>query len=329
MRIGGAIIAFLSISFFIAFLWAIIGGGGNSASAPLTNLPIGLPGVDSLPQWSGKERVNLLLLGTDQRPDERGQPSRTDTMLVVTIDPRNKTAGLLSIPRDLWASIPLGKQGGTLEGKITTAHFYGDLYKYPGGGIALAKKAVEQNLGINIQYAARVDFDSFERIIDTLGGVMVDVETPLKDDEYPTPDYGTKRIFIPAGLQHLNGEKALEYVRSRHQDSDFGRMKRQQQVILSIREKALQLNLLPVLPKLINDFKDAIVTDLSPVDMLALARLGKDIDHQKIVMRSIDTCCVAPILTIQGEEALLINKAQLGKVIKEIFSDSTDEKTKP
>jgi LCP family protein required for cell wall assembly len=294
-----------------------IGSSLGSHSEPLAELPV-VGGGERGAVFRNQERVNILLLGTDRRPDEKG-PTRTDTMLVVTLDPASKSAGMLSLPRDLWVRIPLAG-GRWIEGKINTAHFYGDLYKYPGGGPALAKKTVENLLGIKINYVAKIDFSGFAQIVDTLGGINVDVERPLKDDAYPTSDYGVKRIFIPAGLQHFDGETALQYVRSRHQDSDFGRMHRQQQVLLAMREKALQLNIVPKLPKLISEFRDSLYTDLSPGEMVALAKLGKEVEAQNIVSRSIDECCVTTFYTTQGEEALLPNRAALQKAVQEVFS---------
>jgi LCP family protein required for cell wall assembly len=131
-----------------------------------------------------QERVNILLLGTDKRLAEQG-PSRTDTMIVVTVDPENKTAGMLSIPRDLWVPIP-----GHSENRINVAHFLGERDNYPGGGPALAKKTVQYTLGIPIHYYIRVNFEGFEKLIDAIGGIVIDVKTPIHDEKYPDNNYG-------------------------------------------------------------------------------------------------------------------------------------------
>ena len=276
--------------------------------------------TDNSPNWGGKERVNILLLGLDQRLDEKDQPTRSDTMLVLTLDPYSKSAGMLSLPRDLWVPIPLSEKE-TFHAKINTAHFYGDYYKYDGGGPALAKKTVQYNLGVKIHYYARVDFDAFQKIVDTLGGVTVDVDQPLKDNEYPTPYYGIRRVFIPMGLQHMDGETALQYARSRHQDSDFGRTKRQQKVILAMRQRALQLDLLPKLPKLIGDFKDTVKTDLSPTEMLALARLGKDIDTSSMTMRTVEYPAVTSMSSEDAGDILIPVRSEIAKIVAEVFFD--------
>ncbi|MDO8672845.1 MAG: LCP family protein [Dehalococcoidia bacterium] len=324
----------LKSAFFLLFFVAFVSGSlyfgyifiANVRTSLITlgerfDLPMPIISrTDNSPNWGGKERVNILLLGVDQRLDQKDEPTRSDVMLVVTLDPYSKTAGMLSIPRDLYVPIPLSDKQ-TFQAKINTAHFYGDYYKYDGGGPALAKKTVQYNLGIKIHYYARVDFDAFLKIVNTLGGVTVDVETPLKDDEYPTPYYGIRRVFIPIGLQHMDGETALQYARSRHQDSDFGRTKRQQKVLLAIRQRALQLELLPKLPQLIIDFKDSVQTDLSPTEMLALARLGKDVDTSTLTMRTIEYPAVTSMTTDEAGDILLPVRSEIAKIVAEVFFD--------
>jgi LCP family protein required for cell wall assembly len=167
-----------------------------------------------------QERINILLLGIDQRPGENG-PFRTDTMILVSLDPATNTASMLSIPRDLWVRIP-----GYGENRINTAHSTGDAENYPGGGVALAKKTVAQNFGVPVHYYVRVNFTGFEQLIDAIGGLDIDVATAIHDDKYPTEDYGTLVLDIPAGLQHMDGITVLRYARSRHGTGDFDRMDR-------------------------------------------------------------------------------------------------------
>lgn len=317
------VLILLVVVFFLgSFIVGRVGAILLDSAPELAQLPmVGSGGDENAAVWKNKERVNILLLGTDRRPDESG-PVRSDTILVASIDPVSKTGAMLGIPRDMWVKIPMDG-GRWVEGKINTAHFYGDLYKYSGGGPGLAKKTVEDILGIKIQYVARVDFTPFQNMVDTLGGVNIDVQKPLKDDEYPTEDYGTKRIFFPAGLQHMDGEEALAYARSRHQDSDFGRMQRQQQVIVALRQQAMGLGMLPKLPALINQFKNMVYTDLAPTEALALAKLASDVDTTTITTRFLDeSCCVTEILTTSGENALLPDPAAVKKVVSEIFATS-------
>lgn len=289
---------------------------GTSGSTQTGSNPGAITAADSSPVWTGQERVNVLLLGVDQRDDEKGQPTRSDTMIVLTLDPVSKTGGMLSIPRDLWVAIPLKEIG---EERINAAHFFGDFYKYPGGGPALAKKTVSLNLGIPIHYYARVDFRGFERVVDSVGGINLDVQKPLRDDEYPDGNYGTMRIFIPAGLQHMDGQTALIYARSRHSDSDFGRIKRQQQVLLALREQGLQLGLLPKLPFLFTTLKDAVKTDIPAKEALVLAQLAAQIDMKNIGSRSIDENMVTEYITPGGADVVVPKRDEIKKLIQEIF----------
>ena len=183
------------------------------------------------PNIAAGERVNVLFLGIDRRPSEKC-PCRTDTMMLATLDSKTLSAAVVTIPRDLYVPIP---EVG--ENRINTANFYGEQYKYPGGGPALAKKAVEYNLGRRVHYYVLVDFGGFRRAIDALGGIDIDVPRVIDDPMYPDENFGYKPIHIPAGRVHMNGEVALEYARTRHLDSDFGRSKRQVQVLLAVLER--------------------------------------------------------------------------------------------
>ncbi|MBM3301637.1 MAG: LCP family protein, partial [Deltaproteobacteria bacterium] len=279
---------------------------------------------NTAPDWSSKERVNILVLGLDHRPDEGSAPSRTDTILIATMDPYSNTAGMLSIPRDLWVDIPVDKTRPVAD-RINTTLVYAHVLKYVEGGPALAKKTIEYNFGIPIHYYVILDFMGFEKIVDTLGGIDVFLEKPLIDNEYPTPDYGIKRIYIPEGQQHLNGEKALWYVRSRHTDSDFGRLKRQQQVIMALRAKALQLNVIPKLPELYKQFKDTVKTDIGVSDAMLLTKLAQEISSGDITARVLDEKQAVPT-THGGADILWPNRQEIGKLVQEVFFDARSEK---
>src|SRR5581483_648752 len=219
------------------------------------------------PEWSSTERINFLLMGTDHRPGETDLP-RTDTMIVVTLDPATHAAGILSLPRDLWVPIP-----GHGSERINAAYAFGEADK-PGAGPELARKTVEQLLGVPIHHYALIGFDGFQKLVDQVGGVIVDVDRPIKDNEYPDQNYSVRRIFFQPGLQRLDGETALWYVRTRHADSDFGRARRQQQFLLALRRQVLQLNLLPKAPRIVSALADSVKTDLRPSEVIALARLA-------------------------------------------------------
>ncbi len=313
---GGTYFAFL-------FYFTIKGIVANAQLPSLPNLHLPVPGksggqdrivMEEIPNWEEKERVNILLLGIDKRPIEEG-PWRTDTMILATLDPANKKAGMLSIPRDLWATIP-----GYEENRINTAHYTGDLEDYPGGGPALAKKTVQYNLGVTIHYYVRVDFDGFRKVIDTIGGVDIEVKEPIQDEEYPDEDYGYDPLYIPVGLQHMDGDLALKYARTRHHSNDFERAKRQQQVLLAIRDQALRLNLLPRVPELMVMLADAVQTDMQPSDILALAQLASQVDEQNIQTAVIDESMTVRHITPIGADVLLPIRDKIRPLIDEMFA---------
>ncbi len=226
-----------------------------------------------LPDWDKKDRINVLLLGVDRR--EGDEIPRSDTIIVVSIDPLTKDVGMLSIPRDLLVTIP-----GYGAQKINAAYPLGESSTVTGPG--LVRATIEYNFGIPIHYYAEVDFDGFVRIVDTLGGVVVDVPAPIKDDEYPGENYDYTRLYFAPGLQHMDGKTALRYVRTRHDDNDFSRGYRQQQVLRALREQGLRLNLLRKAPQLVDSLADTVRTDLSPTQVLALAKLGSEIPRERI-----------------------------------------------
>lgn len=230
----------------------------------------------SLPSLSRQERVNFLLLGSDT--DLKFSPSDylTQSMILVTVDPKTHTVGMLSIPRDLWVDIP-----GYGFGKIQIA--------YEIGGIALARRTVEQNFGVPIDYYAWVGLQGFQKIIDTVGGVNIDVPHPVLDDAYPddlnpTDPYAYKRLYIPAGPQHLAGPEALEFVRSRHGDlvGDFGRSQRQQMLLLALRKQLTATTVLFHLPQLAADLQDTVRTDLPLTELLAYANFARTLHRSEI-----------------------------------------------
>lgn len=270
------------------------------------------------PKWEKQERMNILFLGLDQREGEYG-PWRTDTMIVVTIDPETKTAGMLSIPRDLWVLIP-----GYGENRINTAHFFGDRDEYPGGGPALAKETVQYNFGVPIHRYVRVNFRGFKRMIDAIGGITIDVEEPIRDNRYPDENYGYKTIFIPAGLQHMDGETALQYARTRYGGSDFARIRRQQKVLLAIRDKVLSLRILSTLSPnkligLMSAARDTVQTDLQPSEILTLAQIAAQIDQEDIKGRVIDETMTTPVIVANGADVLFPNREKIKEVVDELF----------
>ncbi|MBX6341874.1 MAG: LCP family protein [Thermomicrobiaceae bacterium] len=230
-----------------------------------------------MPDWDKKERVNILLLGVDSSPERlaAGEPPLSDTMIIVTIDPQTKQVGMLSIPRDLKVTIP-----GVGETKINAAYSIGSQSAVTGPG--LVRATIEANFHIPIHYYAEVNFDGFQKIVDTLGGVTIDVPAPIKDDEYPGEHFNYTRVYFHTGLQHMDGKTALRYARTRHDDNDFARGNRQQQVLMALRQQGINRNLITKAPELVDTLGDTVRTDLKPEQVLALAKLGTQIKGEDI-----------------------------------------------
>lgn len=228
-----------------------------STSAP-AEIVVGDPSLRPL-----QRTRNILLLGTDQR--QLGAVGRTDTIMVLAIDAPNNRAALISFPRDIYLAIP-----GVGYSRINTAYGFGE-ERQPGGGLPLLMSTIERNFGIPIERYARIDFSGFEDVVDALGGVDVTVDCALYD-ELIYRYFGT--YTLEPGDYHMNGEQALYYARSRKTTDDFDRARRQQRVLLAIRDRMLNANLLPRVPALWLAMRDMVDTNLGPAEIADLAKLG-------------------------------------------------------
>jgi LCP family protein required for cell wall assembly len=288
-------------------------GGDEHLSGMQIPLDTPVPIAEPLPIWQGTDRINLLLMGIDQRSGA-ALPGLADVIMIASVDPLQGSVVLISIPRDLWVEIP-----GHGERRINSAYFYGELDG--SGGAGLMKSTIEHNFGFSIDYYGRLDFQCFKHIIDILGGITVDVPEPVRDDRYPDDHYGYMRIYIPAGRQHMDGETALQYVRARHESSDFSRMRRQQQALLAARDKALRLDIIFSLPDLIPLLGRTFSTDVSLEDLLALANLATQIDLEDIQLRVIDETLTVPYVTADGARVLLPRLDRIRAMLDEALHD--------
>ncbi len=291
--------------------------GEQPIHSPGVMLETPVPAREPLPIWQGTERLNVLVMGLDQRPGS-GLPGRADVIMLASVDPVRHKVVLLSIPRDLWVEIP-----GHGESRINSAYFYGEFAGVQGGGPRLMKETLEHNFGIKVDYYGTLDFQCFKRIIDVLGGITLDVPEEIRDDLYPDDSYGYMRIYIPAGRQHMDGETALQYVRARHQSSDFSRMRRQQQVLLAVREKALRLDIILSLPELVPLLGRAFSTDVDMEGLLALANLGTQVRLQDIETYVVDESLTIPYVSPDGAQVLLPRMDQIRALIGQIFDDGS------
>ncbi len=223
-------------------------------------------------------RVNILLLGSDTDEKFNNGSYLAQSDIVVTIDPASKKVGMLSIPRDFYINVP-----GSGMHKLDEA--------YGLGGVALSRLTIFQDFGIPINYYAWVGLDGFIKVIDTVGGVDIDVLHPITDDNYPddvnnhTGDiFAYKRVYIPPGPQHLAGPNALEYVRSRHADlvGDFGRSARQQQVLSALKTKLNNPDIVSKLPDIAHDLDGYVKTDMQLTDVFKLMNFARSLDPNSI-----------------------------------------------
>lgn len=277
---------------------------------------------DALKPWEGRDRVTILLLGIDQRCDEEG-PTRTDTMMIMTMNPVDLTASMLSLPRDLWVEIP-----GFGVDKINQAHFLGEVFEYPGGGPALAVDTVEAALGIKIDYFATVNFDVFIEGVDEIGGIDIEVAEAINDPQYPDNCYGFEGFFIEAGEHHLDGQTALKYARTRATfGGDVDRANRQQQVILAIRNKILNFNMVPQLltraPEIWRISQDNFRTDLSINEAVQLALLIEKIPADNIRSAVIDYNYVYSETAPNGQQVLVPIRDKIRELRDDLFAPPT------
>lgn len=264
--------------------------------------------------------INIVLLGTDKRPEQGGW--RTDTIIVVSINPLAQSVSMLSIPRDLWVEIP-----GFGVGRINTVDFIGEWKDAEGGGPGLLKRTIEANLGLAVHRYARIDLEGFIRVIDALGGVTIGIDCPIHDaflDEPLTGEEGFTRIDLDVGVHHLDGLTALRYARSRLQGTDFSRARRQQKLLRSLAEQNLNWQLIPKLPRLWQTLGDAVDTDLALPEIIQLASVGVKIQQNRIKSRFIDWRTTENWITAGGAQVLLPNDETLPQAVAE-FLDPPEE----
>jgi anionic cell wall polymer biosynthesis LytR-Cps2A-Psr (LCP) family protein len=181
---------------------------------------------------------------------------------------------------------------------------------------------VEYNLGVPVDHYVLVDFSAVTKTIDTLGGIDIIVPFDINDPTYPDMDYGFDPLFIPAGLQHMDGQTALKYARTRHVDNDFGRASRQQQVLLSARDKALGLGIAGLLaraPELYARVEQGIRTDLSLDQLVELGKAISSIERENIRNEVLDQNFVSPFVTDIGAQVLILDPAAAEPFIQELF----------
>ncbi|HLG69180.1 MAG TPA: LCP family protein [Chloroflexota bacterium] len=314
---AAGIAAFKTLTFVSSVSTADL--GDNIKSIVTNSSPSPSAAASKAPTPSG--RINVLLLGYGGEGHDGAD--LTDSIMVLSFDQRTKQAAMISVPRDLWVKIPYSVQGGSYY-KLNAAYAIGDdddtfktkkpEYTGTAGGGNLASAVVGDMLGMKIDYWVAVDFRAFKTVVDALGGVDVDVETAFTDYQYPrnddpTIDASYMTVHFDAGMQHMSGDRALIYARSRHslQDgTDFGRSRRQQKLLLAIKDKALSPDGMSKLFGLMDALSKNFKTNMNLGQMRALSDIARTVDVSAIDRVSIDdTNYLADAVTADGQAVLI------------------------
>lgn len=280
------IIFFIIIIVFVVFATFSKGVNTTGDGFSIGRLPVikqfrQILGMENL---SGElnDRINFLLLG--QGGAGHDGPYLTDTIIFASLKPSTQELAMFSIPRDFFVEIK-----GHGWHRINAANSIGETNDYKDGGAGFTAEVIEDIFDQPVNYWLRIDFDGFQKVIDDLGGISVCVDKSFEDPVYPTEDYGVEKISFEAGCQHMDGETALKYARSRHgtnfEDSDFARSARQQKVIMAVKEKALSLTTVTNPVKIYNlykNLKDHIQTNIDLAEIPHLVKIFDKINNEDI-----------------------------------------------
>lgn len=270
------------------------------------------PSSASVVSGNASEDLTVLLLGSDARPHSP-EPIRTDSIIVVHLDRANGEVKMLSLPRSLWVTYP-----GHGEGTLGNAFTVGTQNQDMDAGMTLAKGTVSALLDIPIDYVALLDLEGFRELVDHLGGITINVPEPIRDPNYPTEDYGTKAVHFNAGLQHMDGERALMYVRTRYADNEFKRDQRQQIVFLAMSERVRDIGMLQQIQN-IDDYMDALQshlhTDMPKAVLVDLANWGRTLNIDDIDRQNVDETMVTPL---QPPATFTIEPRELEYVVSQL-----------
>jgi len=270
------------------------------------------------PPFNLHETDNLLLLGTDRRPEDASW--RTDSIMIVGIDRAYRRAAVLSIPRDLYLSLPHYGQV-----RINQVDYLGEkVLNTPGGGPALLSQVISETLGLRTDHWVRVEMRGFEQVVDALGGVTVNLDCPFYELIYDLDAQEWSYFVLPAGENLLDGQSARWFVRLRLLESDFGRARRQRQFLWALRNKALDANLLLRIPDLWNAFQKMFSTDLSLLQMLDLAHFAVALDADNVRAAAIAGDQVDSVITANGADVLVISdQAKIDALIENIWDSKS------
>jgi LCP family protein required for cell wall assembly len=310
---AGSIVILLIGYYIFSVIHAVDQIGKAKEPSPIQILDIKSKNDPALavPKWEGTQRVNILVLGADARGLAKNgvEVPRSDSMMVVSIEPNTKKALLISILRDTYVKIP-----GHGSDRINAAMAL--------GGPTLAMKTVSNLLDIPIQYYVYLDFKGFIGVVDALGGVSIDVEKDM--DWVDAEDDHVYDIHLKKGLQELDGKTALQYVRFRHDaQSDFTRAERQRKFLTAISEKMQTTSGILKLPKILAAVDPFIETNIeSFTDKMKLGALGFDAKSSGFVGIQVPPAHLLDETRINGAAVLSTNTKQLQAYIQDKFVES-------
>jgi LCP family protein required for cell wall assembly len=270
-------------------------GPDDQATAGPTDLatpePTDAPGETAapIPAWNGKDRLNILLIGAD----EQNGGHNTDTMITVSIDPASGEVVMFQLPRDtVDVPVPPGTARnafGSIYSRKINSYFAAaraSSIAYPGPretrGYTGLKDILGNLFGLDIKYYVEVNFAGFRKVVDALGGVTVNVQVPVSDDNFPAGGDHRERLFIPAGMQRMSGSQALEYARSRKSTSDFERAARQQRILVSLRQQMDIGSILKNINPLAEAIGQSVRTDIPRELVPQLLGLADKVDTRSI-----------------------------------------------
>lgn len=269
--------------------------------------------------WDGTSRFNVLVMGMDRRPGARDTLSvRTDLLLLVSFDPAAGSIGVLHIPRDTHMT-PRSRSSAV---RVNTLLVEGEKI-LPGYGPAYAMDTLHYTLGMRVHAYIAFDFEAFIKIVDTIGGIEVDVPYVINDLLFPDMNYGYDPLFLPSGLNHMDGRTALKYVRTRHGDSDYERGQRQLQVLIAVRDKILQTGTMPVLigksKDLLEQLANNMYTNITYEEGLRLGLYALSVGKKQIATGSIDREYSQESKGEDGSSILVPNPLRLPELLTRVF----------
>ena len=270
------------------------------------------------PDYSQIGQINFLLLGSDTRG---GVSFRTDTMVIVSVNPAENIVSLISIPRDLWVFLP-----GAGYNRINTAYLTGEQIGYPGGGASHLKETILLNLGVPIDHLVLVDFEGFVELVDAVGGIDIPLACPftewrLKRPELPIDDPDNwKLVTLYPGLVHMDGEMSLWYARARLRSNDFDRGRRQQEVLRALFSAAVDEGLLLQTAELYKRYKNTVESDVNLKTILSLVPLAINLDEAQIRSYYINDDLVSGWITPGGASVLLPRGPEIAAMMAQALS---------